>query len=426
MQVQTTRLLKMAAVASAAALMLAACGGSTEEAASSAAPEGSTAASAAASEAPASEAPASEAPAMIGGEAYAGPVGAGEGEVNVLAWPGYVEDGSTDPAVDWVTGFEEETGCQVNVKTFGTSDESVKLMQGGGWDVVSASGDATLRLIYGENIQPMNTDLVTNYADIFEDLKMQKHNSVNGVAYGAPHGRGANLIMWNTDKVTEPVDSWAPTFEADSPYAGAVTAYDSPIFIADAAVYLMATQPELGITDPYALDRTQFDAAIALLEQQRELVGEYWSDYTKAIQAFNSGTTAIGTSWQVIANLAQAEGGKVEATKAKEGATGWSDTWMIAKDTPNINCSYLFVNHIVSPETNAAIAEWFGEAPGNSKSCELTADPNHCETFHAADAAYWEDVYYWNTPTAACLDGRTDVECVPYSEWATAWSALRS
>jgi putative spermidine/putrescine transport system substrate-binding protein len=412
MQVHTTRLLKIAAVSSAAALMLAACGGGSDTATSSGGAEGSTAAS--------------EAAAAPGGEAYAGPVGAGEGQVNILAWPGYVEDGSTDPAVDWVTGFEEETGCQVNVKTFGTSDEAVKLMQGGGWDVVSASGDATLRLIYGENVQPVNTDLVPNYADIFADLKMQKFNSVNGVPYGIPHGRGANLIMWNKDKVTEPVDSWAPTFEADSPYAGAVTAYDSPIFIADAAVYLMATQPELGITDPYALDQTQFDAAMALLEQQKALVGEYWSDYTKAIQAFNSGTTAIGTSWQVIVNLAKAEGGNVDATKAKEGATGWSDTWMVAKDTPNINCAYLWLDHIVDPETNAAVAEWFGEAPANEKSCALTADKDHCATFHAGDTEYWTDVYYWNTPTAQCLDGRTDVQCVPYSEWATAWSALRS
>lgn len=396
----TQRLLKIAAASAAVALVAAGCGGSSDSSSgSSAAP---------------------------GGAAYAGPVGDGEGQVNILAWPGYVEDGSTDPAVDWVTDFEKETGCVVNLKTFGTSDEAVKLMQGGGWDVVSASGDATLRLIYGDNVQPLNADLVPNYADVFPDLKLQSFNSVGGVPFGVPHGRGANLLMWNTDKVTTPIDSWAVTFEPDSPYAGSVTAYDSPIFIADAAVYLMATKPELGIKDPYALDQTQFDAAMALLEQQKPLVGEYWSDYTKAIQAFNSGTTAVGTSWQVIANLAKAEGGKVEAVKAKEGATGWSDTWMIAKDTPNINCAYKWVNHIVDPATNAAAAEWFGEAPANEKACALTADKDHCATFHAGDTAYWEDVYYWNTPTANCLDGRTDVKCVPYSDWVTAWSALRS
>jgi len=396
----TQRLLKIAAASAAVALVAAGCGGSSD-----------------------SSTGGSGAPA---GAAFAGPVADGEGQVNILAWPGYVEDGSTDPAVDWVTDFEKETGCVVNLKTFGTSDEAVKLMQGGGWDVVSASGDATLRLIYGDNVQPLNADLVPNYADVFPDLKLQSFNSVGGVPYGVPHGRGANLLMWNTDKVTTPIDSWASTFEPDSPYAGSVTAYDSPIFIADAAVYLMATQPELGIKDPYALDQTQFDAAMALLEQQKPLVGEYWSDYTKAIQAFNSGTTAVGTSWQVIANLAKAEGGKIEATKAKEGATGWSDTWMIAKDTPNINCAYKWLNHIVDPATNAAAAEWFGEAPANEKACALTADKDHCATFHAGDTAYWEDVYYWNTPTANCIDGRTDVKCVPYSDWVTAWSALRS
>jgi putative spermidine/putrescine transport system substrate-binding protein len=72
------------------------------------------------------------------------------------------------------------------------------------------------------------------------------------------------------------------------------------------------------------------------------------------------------------------------------------------------------------------VAEYFGEAPANAKSCAETADPDHCTTFHAEDEAYWTDVYYWNTPSTECLDGRTDVECVPYAKWSEAWSALRS
>ena len=394
----STRLLKIAVVTSAAALALAACGGSDS---------GST-----------------DAGAAPGGDVYAGPVGDGEGKLSVLAWPGYAEDGSNDPAADWVTPFEEATGCQVDVKTFGTSDEAVKLMQGGGYDVVSASGDASLRLIYGENVQPVNLDLVPNYADIFPDLKDRSHNTVNGVSYGVPHGRGANLLIWNKEKAGENVDSWSIMFEPDSPVAGGVGPYDSPIYIADAAVYLMATQPDLGITDPYALDQEQFDAAIALLEQQKPLVGEYWSDYLKQIDAVNAGTMTGATSWQVIVN--GFDPAVVGATKAKEGATGWSDTWMIAKDTPNVNCAYKWLDWIASPEINAQAAEWFGEAPANSKACDLTADPEHCTKFHAGDTAYWEDVYYWNTPTENCLDGRTDVKCVPYAEWSKAWSELRS
>src|SRR3954447_8763537 len=94
-------------------------------------------------------------------------VGEGEGEVDLIAWAGYVEDGSTDPKVDWVTPFEKETGCKVNVKVGNTSDEMVTLMCTGNYDGVSASGDATLRLIAAGDVAPVNTNLVPNYKDVY-------------------------------------------------------------------------------------------------------------------------------------------------------------------------------------------------------------------------------------------------------------------
>ncbi len=353
-------------------------------------------------------------------------LGDGEGAVNIVAWAGYVENGSTDPNVDWVSDFEKETGCKVNVKNGATSDDMVSLMKTGEYDVVSASGDASLRLIYGGDVAPVNTDLITNYADIFDNLKNQPWNSVNGVSYGVPHGRGANLLSYRTDIVKPAPTSWASVWDTNSPYKGKITAYDSPIYLADAALYLMATQKDLGITYPYALDQKQFDAAVALLKEQKPLIGEYWGDYLKHVASLKSGGTVLGTTWQVNINLAKSEGTKVEGIKPIEGSTGWSDTWMISSKAKHPNCAYKWMDHIISPKANAGVAEWFGEAPSNAKSCELTADKNHCATFHANDDAYWEDVYYWNTPTEACLDGRTDVKCVPYAEWVKAWSSLRN
>ena len=353
-------------------------------------------------------------------------LGAGEGAVNIVGWAGYVENGSTDPNVDWVTGFEKETGCKVNFKVGNTSDEMVQLMQSGEYDVVSASGDASLRLIYGGDVAPVNTDLIPNYADVYDNLKMQQWNSVNGVAYGVPHGRGANLLAYRTDKVNPAPTSWGAVFDSNSPYKGKITAYDSPIYIADAALYLMKTQPDLGIKYPYALDQAQFDAAIELLKQQKPLIGEYWGDYLKHVASLKSGNTLLGTTWQVNINLAKSEGTKVEGIKPVEGSTGWSDTWMVSSKAAHPNCAYMWLNHIISPVANAGVAEWFGEAPSNAKSCDLTADNNHCATFHSSDDAYWSDVYYWNTATETCLDGRKDVKCVPYSEWVKAWSSLRN
>ena len=353
-------------------------------------------------------------------------LGTPEGTVNVLAWPAYVEDGTNDKSADWVTGFEKSSGCQVNIKTFGTSDEAVQLMRTGQYDLVSASGDATLRLIAAGDVEPVNTSLVTNYPDIFEALKNKPWNSVSNVPYGIPHGRGANLLMYRTDKVSPAPDSWSVVFEGGSAYKGKVTAYDSPIYIADAAMYLMTSKPDLGIKNPYALDAKQLAAAVDLLKAQKTNVGEYWSDYLKETQAFKAGSTVVGTTWQVIANLAQAEKAPVAVTLPKEGATGWSDTWMVSAKSKAKTCAYLLMDHLVSPKVNAQIAEWFGEAPGNSKACAETAAKDHCEIFHADDEAYFSKVYYWNTPIPQCLDGRTDVKCTDYAEWTKAWTSVRN
>lgn len=352
-------------------------------------------------------------------------VGEGEGELNVLAWAGYAEDGTTDPTVDWVTPFEEKTGCQVNNKVFNTSDEAVSLMQSGQYDVVSASGDASLRLIAGGDVEPVNTDLVPSYADIWPFLKDQAWNTVDGVNYGVPHGWGANLLMYNTEEVTPAPDSWSAVFDEAEQQDGKVTAYDSPIYIADAALYLMKTQPDLGIENPYALDEDQLAAAVDLLELQSQSVGEYWADYTKEITAFKTGSSTIGTTWQIIVNLAKADGAPVDAVLPEEGATGWSDTWMVGAESEHKNCAYLWLDWIASPEVNAQVAEWFGEAPGNAKACDLTADPKHCDTFHAGDEEYSDQIWYWTTPIEQCLDGRTDVTCTDYAAWTQAWTGIK-
>jgi putative spermidine/putrescine transport system substrate-binding protein len=352
-------------------------------------------------------------------------LGAGEGTVNIVSWAGYVEDGSSDPAVDWVTDFEKASGCQVNNKVAGTSDEMVTLMKSGDYDVVSASGDASLRLIYSGDVAPVNADLVSNYKDVFDGLKLKPWNSVKGVAYGIPHGRGANLLMYRTDVVKPAPTSWGAVFDANSPYRGKITAYDSPIYIADAALYLMKTKPELKISNPYALDDTQFKAAVDLLKQQNANIGEYWSDYTKEVQAFKSGNSVLGTTWQVITNLAQADQAPVQAILPSEGATGWSDTWMVSAKAKHPNCAYMWMNHIISPEANAAVAEWFGEAPANKLACDKTADKTFCATFHASDEAYFDQIWYWNTPIAQCLDGRTNVTCKDYAAWTQAWTTIK-
>jgi len=356
-------------------------------------------------------------------------IGKGEGALNIIAWAGYAENGSNDPKVNWVGPFEQQTGCKVNVKIGNTSDEMVQLMKTGEYDGVSASGNATLRLIYGGDVSPVNLKLLTNYPDISPFLKMTKYNSVNGIPYGIPHGWGANLLMWNPSVVKTPPDSWSVVWEKNSPYKGKLTAYDDPIYIADAALYLMKTQPSLGIKNPYALDQTQFNAAIDLLKQQKANVGEYWSDYLKAQDAFQKGSLVLGTTWQVIANLInQTKAGTVETVLPKEGSTAWSDTWMISSKAKHPNCMYMWMNYITSPSVQSQVAQWFGEAPANPKACAYIAktDATFCKTYHVTDAAFAAQLWYWTTPTKHCLDDSGKNDCMDNQQWTDAWNDLRA
>jgi len=351
-------------------------------------------------------------------------LGKSEGEIDLVAWAGYVE-----PA--WTKPFEQKTGCKVNAKVAGTSDEMVSLMRTGQYDGVSASGNASARLVDGGDVDPVNVALVPNYETIFADLKDQPYNTFDGVHYGIPHGRGANLLMWNPDEVSPAPTSWDVILDPEkaSKYKGKISAYDDPIYIADAAVYLKAHEPDLGIENPYELNEEQFNAAIDLLKEQQPNVGEYWSEAAKQISAFANGDSTVGTTWQYQYFALGEEGKKVEASPAsqgflpEEGATGWSDTWMISSQAKHPNCMYMWMDWIVSPKVNAEVAEFFGEAPAQSLACDKTADKEFCAKYHAEEPEFWKRVYYWETPLADCGDGSED--CKDYNDWVQAWTAIK-
>jgi len=354
-------------------------------------------------------------------------VGEGEGALNLIIWEGYAERGAVDPAYDWVTPFEEETGCMVSTTSMSDSANGVQLLQSGEYDGGSFSGDASVRLMVAGDVAPVNVDLLSNYAGVFAGLKLKSHNSLDGVAYGVPHGRGANVLMWNTKKVTTAPTSWDGVWEGGSAYEGKISVYDSAIYIADAAIHLMATQPELGITDPYQLNDAQFAAAITLLEQQRDNGAKYWGTAGDQISSFASGDLVIGTTWQYQANMLASESKPVDTTLPEEGSTGWSDTWMMATTAAHPNCMYLWMNHMMSGEADGAAAVWFGEAPTSQDACDYaeTLSPGHCETFHATDEAYFEKVWYWTTPQADCADTDEATTCKDQDAWVEAWTTLR-
>jgi putative spermidine/putrescine transport system substrate-binding protein len=354
-------------------------------------------------------------------------IGEGEGELNLVIWAGYAERGDVDPAFDWVTSFEEETGCILNTTDMTDSNNGVSLMQSGEYDGISASGDATTRLIASGLVAPINTDVFENYDSVFADLKDLPHNTVDGVNYGVPHGRGPNLLAWNTEEFAEAPTSWGSIFEQGADHSGQISVYDSSIFIADAALYLMNTQPDLGITNPYQLSQEQFDAATELLGELDANEPLYWGSYTDQISSYASGDVVIGTTWPIQVNLLQAEGEPIEGITPDEGTTGWSDTWMMAADAEHPNCMLMWMDHMMSPEANSQATVWFGEAATSEASCAAAEAlaPGHCDAQHADDAAYWENIWYWSTPEEDCADDDDATSCVTQEDWVEAWTSLR-
>ncbi|WP_054008533.1 ABC transporter substrate-binding protein [Cypionkella psychrotolerans] len=349
-------------------------------------------------------------------------VGASEGQVNIVAWPGYIERGETDKAYDWVTKFEAESGCKVNVKTANTSDEMVALMNEGGFDLVTASGDASLRLVAGKRVQAVNTALIPSWSKIDPRLQDAKWFTVDGVHYGTPYLWGPNVLMYNTDVFKEAPKSWNIVFEKmDLPDGksneGRVQAYDGPIHIADAAQYLMFHKPELKITSPYELNEDQYKAALDLLREQRKLVSRYWHDaYIQMDDFKNEGVVASG-SWPFQVGLLQSEKLPIASTIPEEGATGWADTTMLAADAANPNCAYKWMEHTLNSNLQSDLSVWFGGNPVVPAACTDKSGMQTAEGCTANGLDNFDKIRFWTTPTANCAQG--EGACVPYYRWVS-------
>ncbi|MGL5197523.1 MAG: ABC transporter substrate-binding protein [Aeromonas veronii] len=366
-------------------------------------------------------------PALLAGQTQAAPteLGKGEGQLNIVAWAGYVERGETDKNYDWVTGFEKETGCKVSVKTAATSDEMVALMNEGGFDLVTASGDASLRLIAGGKVQALNLALIPSYSKIDPRLQNAPWHTVDGKHYGVPYQWGGNILMYNTKVFPKAPDSWNVVFEeqilADGKSnKGRVQAFDGPIHIADAALYLMTHQPALGIKDPYELNEDQYKASLDLLRKQRQLVGRYWHDAFVQIDDFkNEGVVASG-SWPFQANALITDKQPIATTVPKEGVTGWADTSMVHSDAKNLTCAYKWLEHSLSNKLQGDLAAWFGSVPVVPAACEGNAllGPTGCKT-NGIDN--FDRVRFWRTPVSQCKSQGT---CVPYYRWVSDYIAI--
>ncbi len=349
-----------------------------------------------------------------------------EGQVDILAWPGYIERGDSDKNYDWVTDFEKSSGCKVNVKVAGTSDEMVSLMNEGGFDLVTASGDASLRLIAGKRVQPIDVSKIKDYGSVDPRLQNAPWHTVGTAHYGVPYQWGANVLAYNSKVFPEPPKSWSVVFEEQNlpdgkSNKGRVQAFDGPIYIADAALYLMHKKPDLGIRDPYELTEAQYKAAVDLLRAQRNIVSRYWHDAAVQVDDFKNEGVVASSSWPFQVNTLQADKDvmaktPIASTIPEEGATGWADTTMMGADAAHPDCAYAWLNHSIEPKVQGDVAAWFGSVPAVPAACKgdaLLTDEG-CATNGAGN---FDKIHFWKTPVAKCASQAEG--CVPYHRWVS-------
>jgi putative spermidine/putrescine transport system substrate-binding protein len=348
-------------------------------------------------------------------------IGQGEGQLALIAVDGYVDD-------SWAKPFVDQSGCKITTKYVGSSDEMATMMKDGGggqWDMVAASGDIGLRLIYNGDVKPMNTALIPDFNNFHPFFKDPPFNTINNIHYGISLQWGANTLLFNTKKFPNAPTSWNAIYDVAN--KGLITVPDNPMQIADAALYLSKSQPSLGIKDPYELTKKQFDAAVAMLKQQKPLIRQYWVLPSEEIELFKNGLVFVGAASSYQTVQLKTAGAAVGETVPTEGATGWADTWMLATKAPHPNCAYMWTKWVSTPKVQAQQALWFGETPVNTRACaEMEGQkPGTCGDYHAnADAAYLDSIKFWKTPLAICPDGTST--CIPYVDWVTAWASIKA
>jgi putative spermidine/putrescine transport system substrate-binding protein len=349
-------------------------------------------------------------------------IGKGEGALNVIEWPAYTDK-------SFANKFIRQTGCKIHRKDAGSSNQMVALMRTGGgggggqYDLVSASGDASLRLILGGDVQPVNINLIPSWKDFVSVFKSPAHNTVKGVHYGVSVQWGPNTLIYNTKKVKPAPTSWGALYS--SKYRGKITVPNNPIQIADAALYLMKSKPSLGITDPYELNKSQFDAAVSLLKKQKKLLKRYWNYAADEITSIANGDVTIGATWPYQTLALQAKKIPVKEIIPSEGATGWADTWMLAKKAPHPNCAYLWMKYVTTPQVEAQQAIVFGETPVNPKACSYMnkIQAGSCAKYHLNQPlSYYKRIHFWKTPVPDCGNGKKD--CMDYNAWQKAWAQI--
>jgi len=331
---------------------------------------------------------------VIGIAAFAaGDLSAAAEDLNFLGWEGYADPSFTDV-------FEKETGCKVTATYVGSNDDfAPKLAASAGvYDIVSVSADSTGVLVEAGLVEPLDLSRVEHWSEIYPLFREAKGINHDGKVWGVPLTWGSIPLMYRTDKISTPPDSYAALWDAQ--YKGRIALWDDK-----SALYNTARL--LGYDNVYALTDEQMEAVKNKLIEQKPLLRKYWTTAGELVNLYASGEVWISNTWGgfQVAEL-QKQGISVAEFLPKEKADGWVDNWQIVKGSPNSDCAYKYINFTLSSRGQCGISSVTGYSAANPVAAKECMSPEEYKAKHQDDIGYVDSLVMWETP--ARLDAYTN------------------
>jgi spermidine/putrescine-binding protein len=319
--------------------------------------------------------------------------------LTAIVWEGY-----TDPS--FAHTFEEQTGCTVKATYAGSSDEMfAKFRAGRGrtYDIVSASGDITERLYKAGLVRPIDTSKLQNYSSVFSSFQGGKWNTFDGKPYGVTFAWGPNVLVYNTKKVSPAPTSW--DILSDPAYAGQISLPDNPMTIADVALWL-------GKDDPYNLTDEDLAEVKDKLLELRPNVRKFWTTAGELANLFQSGEVVLAHAWPLTYTQLSSEGFPIGSVSPKGKLTGWTDSWMISKNSRNADTAYQWIDFILSGEGQKGVMDVTGYSGATTLGAEAVG-PEKAKELFMDDLSLHSQINMWQS--------------VPnYDKWVQLWNEIRS
>lgn len=203
------------------------------------------------------------------------------------------------------------------------------------YDVLVPSDYMIDRLIKENKLAKIDKTKVTNIDKIAEEYLKPEYDKNND--YGIPYMTGTLGILYNTKKVTAPVDSWSTLF--NTAYRGKILMWDSE------RDCLGATLKMLGYS-MNSNNENEISQAQERLVSQRS-IAKYGEEEIRDMMIAGEGTVALMYSGEAKSAINQNH--NLAYVIPKEGGNKWVDGFVIMKDTKNMEMAQNFINFMCRP-----------------------------------------------------------------------------